>query len=303
MNSKEAKQIDIVDFLALNGFKYTKQQRKDFWYISPIRDEKTASFKVNRNKNLWFDHGLGEGGTIIDLVLKIDRFQAYTVKEALAILDSKGANTSQNSKTKTNQKTLFDFNSSIKNQNREDKKNDEEIQKILKIGELKNYSLIDYVKSRKIDLGIAKKYLSEIYYSYNDKKYFALAFKNSSNGYETRSKYFKGTIGKKDITIIKGAENGNVAIFEGFFDFLSALIFFKTEKFKSDIIILNSVSLTNHIFKLLEGYKRVNLLLDNDKAGNEAKKLIEANFEGVLIDNSNIYQGYNDFNDFLQKIR
>ena len=294
MNSKEAKQIDIVNFLESNGFKYTKQQRDDFWYISPIRDEKTASFKVNRNKNLWYDHGLGEGGNIIDLVLKIDKFQVYTVKEVLSILSS---NSPITSKPKNNQKTLFDLNLSNKKDNHKDKP------KILKISELENPSLITYVKSRKIDLDIAKKYLSEIYYSYNNKKYFALAFKNNSNGYETRSKYFKGTIGKKDITLINGLENSKVAIFEGFFDFLSALTFFKTEKFKSDIVVLNSVALTNHIFKLLRGYKTVNLLLDNDKAGNECKKLIEANFEGVLVDNSNIYQGHNDFNDFLQKIR
>ena len=300
MNSKEAKQIDIVDFLESNGFKYTKQQRDDFWYISPIRDEKTASFKVNRNKNLWYDHGLGEGGNIIDLVLKIDKFQVHTVKEVLNILSS---NCPITSKPKNNQKTLFDSNLSNKKDNHKEKNSHEDKPKILKIGELKNPSLITYVKSRNIDLNIAKKYLSEIYYSYNNKKYFALAFKNSSNGYETRSKYFKGTIGKKEITLLKGSKNSKVAIFEGFFDFLSALTFFKTEKFESDIIVLNSVALTNNIFKLLRGYKTVNLLLDNDKAGNECKKLIGANFEGVLIDKSDIYNGYNDFNEFLQKIR
>lgn len=34
-----------------------------------IRDEKTASFKINRNKNCRFDFGIGKGGNIIHFAI------------------------------------------------------------------------------------------------------------------------------------------------------------------------------------------------------------------------------------------
>lgn len=63
----EAKQIPIVDYLDRFGIVPVKIRGNDYWYFSPFRDERTPSFKVNAKKNLWYDHGLGEGGSIIDL--------------------------------------------------------------------------------------------------------------------------------------------------------------------------------------------------------------------------------------------
>ena len=37
------------------------------WYRSPYREEHTPSFKVNPEKNLWFDFGEGKGGNIFAL--------------------------------------------------------------------------------------------------------------------------------------------------------------------------------------------------------------------------------------------
>jgi len=188
MNTNQARQIDIVDFLNLNHIQPIKQTGDDYWYISPYREEKTASFKVNRVKNLWYDHGAGEGGNIIDLVLKIEN---CNVKEALSILEG---NISVSSVHRNRQISLLKDNTSSQKQ------------EILRVTILSNIALLDYIKSRNIDIVIAKKYLLEIYYRYDKKNYFALAFKNDSGGYEIRSKYFKGTIGTKNITTIKGKE-------------------------------------------------------------------------------------------------
>lgn len=48
-----AKQLDLVDYLASLGFQPEKIRGQDYWYRSPLRQEKTASFKVNRAKRLW----------------------------------------------------------------------------------------------------------------------------------------------------------------------------------------------------------------------------------------------------------
>jgi len=66
LSCEQAKEIDIVDYLSSIGFNPTKIKNPDHWYLSPLRDEKTASFKVNRKLNCWFDHGLGQGGNLVD---------------------------------------------------------------------------------------------------------------------------------------------------------------------------------------------------------------------------------------------
>ena len=35
-----------------------KINNNDYWYLSPLRNEKEASFKINRSKNTWYDHGI-----------------------------------------------------------------------------------------------------------------------------------------------------------------------------------------------------------------------------------------------------
>src|SRR3954471_6101300 len=60
------KEIDIVEYLENLGYQPQSIHNNDYWYLSPLREEKHPSFKVNRKLNLWYDHGLGEGGSIID---------------------------------------------------------------------------------------------------------------------------------------------------------------------------------------------------------------------------------------------
>ena len=67
MTTKEAKQIRIADYLQSLGYTPVQQQGSSFWYKSPLREETDASFKVNTERNLWFDYGLGRGGNIIAL--------------------------------------------------------------------------------------------------------------------------------------------------------------------------------------------------------------------------------------------
>ena len=64
--SAEAKQIDLVDYLSALGQRPQKVRNNDYWYLSPLRTENTPSFKVNRTRNVWYDHGIGKGGNLID---------------------------------------------------------------------------------------------------------------------------------------------------------------------------------------------------------------------------------------------
>jgi DNA primase len=70
MNCEQANQIDLVDYLQSIGHEPSKLRGNDYWYHSPLRNEKEPSFKVNRSKNVWYDHGLGKGGTLVDFAME-----------------------------------------------------------------------------------------------------------------------------------------------------------------------------------------------------------------------------------------
>jgi DNA primase len=46
MNCEQANQIDLVDYLHSLGYEPSKIRREDYWYLSPLRNEKEASFKI-----------------------------------------------------------------------------------------------------------------------------------------------------------------------------------------------------------------------------------------------------------------
>lgn len=63
---EKLRDIDLVGFLASIGHEPTKISGIQYWYRSPLRNEKTPSFKVNRRLNRWYDFGIGKGGSILD---------------------------------------------------------------------------------------------------------------------------------------------------------------------------------------------------------------------------------------------
>ena len=55
MNIEDVKQIPIADYLHSLGYSPVKQQGNGLWYKSPLREEHEPSFKVNTDRNLWYD--------------------------------------------------------------------------------------------------------------------------------------------------------------------------------------------------------------------------------------------------------
>lgn len=67
------KRLPIRTYLAERGLRPTKDNPRYGLYLSPLREERTPSFKVDYVQNLWYDFGLGTGGSIIDLVMRMER--------------------------------------------------------------------------------------------------------------------------------------------------------------------------------------------------------------------------------------
>ena len=71
MNIEEARKIPITDYLHSLGYSPVKQQGANLWYKSPLREEHEASFKVNTEREQWYDFGAGKGGNIIALAQEL----------------------------------------------------------------------------------------------------------------------------------------------------------------------------------------------------------------------------------------
>lgn len=273
---KEAKQIDMVDYLSGLGFKPAKIRGNDYWYLSPLREEKTPSFKVDQKINCWYDHGLGKGGNIIDFGI------LYFNCSSTDFLQKLNGSFFLHQPVKTN--------------------SSKEIvaPKLTVLGDfiLSSAHLTNYLARRKIPFEIADKYCREVRYQINDKVYYGIGFKTDSCTFEIRNPFLKSASSPKSITSFKNGCD-EVAAFEGFFDFLSYKVLEEKCSYpKNDYIVLNSLSFFEKSRTVLESYNQVKLYLDNDKAGQNCSRLA-LSLSNKYKDESGLYKNHKDLNDWL----
>lgn len=274
MNFNQIKQEkSITSYLESIGSKPQFENENTARYVAPHRTDINPSLSIDKRTNLWYDHGLGKGGNIIQLVALINNCSNY---EASKILMEQKNSFSFHCKQTTSSKIGIE---------------------IKKIKKLENRALLQYLSSRKIDIERAKLSCLEAYYSVANKEYFSIAFPNDTGGYELRSKYFKGCTSKSITTIPNGSDT--LLIFEGFIDYLSYLTYSNEEQQPSfDCVVLNSVSNIEQAKSRFSDYQKINLYLDNDCTGKALTAELVKEFQHV-VDCSSLYLKYKDFNDFL----
>ena len=285
MNIEEAKKIPITDYLHSLGYSPVKQQGANLWYKSPLREEHEASFKVNTEREQWYDFGAGKGGNIIA------QAQELYCSDHLPYLLNRIAEQAQHVRP-----VSFSFRQ---------QRSAPSFQH-LEVRDLTHPALLRYLQGRGIDLTLAKRECRELNFTHDGKPYFAVGFPNRSGGYEIRNKFFKGCIAPKDITHIQQEQTKETCyLFEGFMDYLSFLTLRlercpdRPELDGQDYIVLNSTSNLSKAIRPLGGYGRIHCFLDNDKAGMEAVQELREEYGLRVRDASHIYGGYNDLNDFL----
>jgi hypothetical protein len=283
MNCEQVNKTDMVDYLYSLNFKPDKVRNYDYWYFSPFRNERTPSFKVDRNLNVWYDHAEGKGGNLVDF--GITYFNCST-HQFLHIFSSQ-----------------FDPSFSFHPHRIAGEKKEISNSKIHVLSDrpLKSEFLLNYLDSRHISFDIAREYCREVEFELYGGKHIVIGFKNNSGGFELRSRHFKGSSAPKDVTLID--ENCNeISVFEGFFNFLSwqAVKANEAHHEPESSLILNSLSFFERQIPLLESkYKAINLFLDRDAAGIKAVNTVKANPK--FQDRSLLYVGYNDLNEKLVK--
>lgn len=279
LSIEEARQIDLIDYLSKLGYQAAKIRNHDHWYLSPLRKEKTPSFKVNKKLNRWYDHGLGKGGNMIDFAIQ---YHNCTVSELLQQLSN-----------------IFSFHKPTVQQSTEQTKESEESKiKIIKEGTLSSYPLFRYLQQRRIPIDLAERFCKEVKYELNGKEYFGIGFKNNSGGYEIRNPYFKASSSPKDITTFDNSAK-EAAVFEGFTDFLSFMAIHQNQQqITSDFVILNSVSFFEKARPFMETHEGIRLYLDRDTTGQDYSQYA-LSLSNKYKDESHLYKLHKDLNDWL----
>jgi hypothetical protein len=123
-------------------------------------------------------------------------------------------------------------------------------------------NLVEYLGKRQIPLEIASQYCQEVDFALYGKQHTVIGFPNNSGGYELRSESFKGSSSPKDTSFINNKKE-QIAVFEGFFSFLSFCTINKSSTSPlTNSLILNSLSFLDKSWELMEKLQRVHLLLD-----------------------------------------
>ncbi|HIB8180618.1 TPA: toprim domain-containing protein [Elizabethkingia anophelis] len=285
MNCKQFNSIPLEEVLVSLGHLPTKQNEKEAWYLNPFASESQASFKLSKSLNLWFLFSEGIGGNNINFMKK---YLKASVGEVLAWASR------QNFSSFHYQKENFPLK-------QKSFKPDYEINEIT---ELENSHLKSYLHERGLSARVYP-FVKEVKFTLKSKRLYAIGFENLSGGIELRNSFYKGSLLKKDISVIhmntdnnsfQKEGNKSVAVFEGFMD---ALSFIEMKiNFSGDIIVMNSTSLVGKVIEHLKNYAVKALFLDNDPAGEKCKTEILKSFPEA-IDCSGIYTDYKDLNEYL----
>ena len=278
MNCNQFNSIKLEEVLVSVGHHPTKQNEKEAWYLNPFSTETQASFKLDKRNNVWYLHSEGIGGNNIDFMMK---YLNDSVKEVLEWAEKQNFSS-------------FQPQNGIRLKNSKPNSN----YQITEIKELQNENLKKYLHQRGLSQ-IIYPLIKEVHFTIGEKNLYTIGFENRSGGWELRNSFYKGSLLKKDISLINlnnQTENKNVAVFEGFTD---ALSFVEMKPFfNGDLLVMNSVSLLNRTKEYLKNYSEINLFLDNDKAGETCKNSILKSFPEAK-DHSEIYTLHKDLNDYL----
>lgn len=284
MNVKQIKEkYTCLDWL---GDRVVRKTREGWLARCPWREDKHPSLSITANGRGWMDYATGEHGSIIDLVMKC--LNTTDLARVCAVFDKESFSLFNQSKASEHLKieNAYDF-------------------VFCDILPLRSRGLYAYLSERRINPAIAKQFLQEAHYSFQqreDGRYlFALAYPNDKGGFELRNKLFKGGTSPKAITTHMSIEGAPVVVFEGFFDMLSFATL--SGGVKHNYIVLNSIVNVPAAIEYLSGHgEKIYLCLDNDEGGNYATiQMLDA--LPTAVDIRRRFAPHKDVNDYLCSLR
>ena len=293
--SSEGTRLTVAEVLAHYGM--TEAVPRSGFIPSPFRNERTASFHILPHGYAWTDFGDGTRGGVVELVMRLESCERKAAIERLREIRA-GKAASQHiqrpfGQSRPTRQASF---------------------KIISVNQLQDETLLAYARSRGISEATIKKFCSEVVVRTGGKVKTYIGFLNNADGFVLRSPE-KGKSGKRCTNSAPTYLNANgvnctqpssdsVAVFEGFFDFLSYMELTSAQTLcpNQDICVLNSVVNAQAAEDFIRSHKTVHLYLDNDDAGRRTSQeiadyVLAANLEAIITDHCEEYKEYKDFND------
>ena len=296
--SSEGMRLTVAEVLAHYGM--TEAVPRSGFIPSPFRSERTASFHILPHGYAWTDFGDGSRGGVVELVMRLESCEREVAIEKLREIRAGKA---------SSQPIIRPYDQS--------KPSRQSSFKIISVSQLQDETLLSYAHSRGISDATIQRFCYEVSVRTGGKVKTYIGFLNNAEGFVLRSPE-KGKSGKRctssaptylNVDGVNCAEpsSNSVAVFEGFFDFLSfmELTSDRIPRPKQDICVLNSVVNAQAAEDFIRSHKAVHLYLDNDEAGRKASTTIKeyvlaANPEADITDHSEEYKAFSDLNEWLQ---
>ena len=296
--SSEGTRLTIVEVLAHYGM--TEAVPRSGFIPSPFRCERTSSFHILSHGYAWTDFGDGSRGGVVELVMRLESCEREAAIEKLREIRAGEA---------ASQPIIRPYGQS--------KPSRQSSFKIISVCQLQDETLLSYSRSRGISEATIKKFCSEVAVRTGEKVKTYIGFLNNTEGFVLRSPE-KGSAGKRCTSSAPtyiNADGDNciepssdpVAVFEGFFDFLSYMELTSDQILRpnQDICVLNSVVNAQVAAEFIRSHQTVHLYLDNDEAGIRTSheitdSILAVNPEVDITDHSEEYKGFNDLNEWLQ---
>lgn len=306
MNCKQANEnIILSDLMLTLGYEVKKKEKggTEWRYLSPFRNEAEPSFYVNTKKNVWFDHGEGQGSrSVIDFGVKFlqSNGRSSGVADVLEWLEGLGFGGIDTPSFFVDDTPRI---VSIKEETQSDLE-------FIRAKPVSHPAIFQYLSGRGIPDNLVRKYLQEIQYRnlIKDKVFFAFGMVNQSGGYEIRSASdqvpFKSALIKRDISFIPGQSKDKIThvnVFEGMTDYLSLLVLLKSNALGGDTLIMHSLSSYAQSLEFINNnqYKTAHLWLDNDTSGRKISGKFKSEARAEVVDQSGRYSKHKDLNTAL----
>ena len=235
---------------------------------------------------------LGEGGTLLTLVMRLERCDRYAAIRILSNGEIRQAGSTSLSSGIYERPAVGGPSPVVRPAT-------VPALRVLSDAPLRHPALVGYLASRGIVPSVAAAFCREVRYEVNGRAFFAVGFRNDAEGWELRSARFKGGSSPKHITTIDN-QSDTVIAFEGFMDFLAYLSLKYSERLRIDATVLNSVVNLPKAVPFISRHPVIHAFFDNDEAGRKATAdLIRLCPRSEVIDQSHFYRGHKDVNDYL----
>lgn len=270
MNSKQIKEISIREVMESFSLFPERDNSITGFYLAIDRVERDPNLLVNFVHNSAIDFKSTNSFNVVSIVQTIKK---CTESDALAYLE-------------------IVHNSSPKMLK-------DEVSKTFKIIDIKdNLHPLNLQSIVGLDVNINCDLFSEIWFEDGPKKYYGIAFKNDSGGYEIRSKYMNICLLKKDITTIKN-DGKELLVFQDYPDLLTYKFLFETnESENTDYLILNSNSMIHKIKNEVVHYNKITIYFDNTQSGNFATEQVKS-FSKKVVDGRILYSHLKNINQLI----